>query len=159
MMKKRLTIVLALFLAACSSSSNLGIEKRTIEGAPGQPISVELVGSSEPMMMFARGRDIPQQVSFQFLVSNNSDESLTVQRIQVYQHGTAPIQLESAQHGYDAEIAPGHDQTFTVNANAKQLSQARKGDVPEIVIRADVALTNGDSYVYTFAIPISLEVQ
>jgi hypothetical protein len=158
MMKKRLTIVLALFLAACSSN-NLGIEKRTIEGAPGQPISVDLVGSSEPMMMFVRGRDIPQQVSFQFLVSNNSNDSLTVKRIQVYQHGTAPIQLESAQRGYDAEIAPGHDQTFTVNANATQLRQANRGDVPPMVIRAEVALTNGDSYVYTFAIPISLEVQ
>lgn len=158
MMKKRLTILLALFLAACSSNT-IDTEKRTIEGAPGQPISVDLVGSSEPMMMFARGKDIPQQVSFQFLVSNNSDESLTVKRIQVYQHGTAPIQLESAQRGYDAEIAPGHDQTFTVNANATQLRQARQGDVPEIVIRADVALTNGDSYVWTFAIPISIAVQ
>jgi len=136
-----------------------GIEKRTINGGPGVPIQVELVGSSEPMMMFMRGNEPPQQVSFQFLVSNNSDETVTVQRIQVYQHGTAPIQLESAQHGYDTEIEPGHDQTFTVNANARQLRQARQGDVPELVIRADVSLTNGDSYVYTFSVPISIAIQ
>jgi len=157
-MMKRLTIALALFLAACSSGMP-GIEKRTINGGPGVPIQVELVGSSEPMMMFMRGNEPPQQVSFQFLVSNNSDETVTVQRIQVYQHGTAPIQLESAQHGYDTEIEPGHDQTFTVNANARQLRQARQGDVPELVIRADVSLTNGDSYVYTFSVPISIAIQ
>lgn len=156
-MKKRLTIALALFLAACSSTP--GIEKRTIDGGPGAPIQVDLVGSSEPLMMYFRGNEIPQYVSFQFLVSNNSNETVTVQRIQVYQHGAAPIQLESAQHGFDTEIAPGHDQTFTVNANARQLRQARQGDVPELVIRADVALTNGDSYVYTFSVPISIAIQ
>jgi len=156
-MKKHLTMALALFLAACSSTP--GIEKRTFEGGPGQPIDVQLVGSSEPMMMYFRGNEMPQQVSFQFLVSNNSSETVTVLRIQVYQYGAAPIQLESAQHGYDAEIEPGHDQTFTVNANAKQLRQARQGDVPELVIKADVALTNGDSYVYTFSIPISIAIQ
>jgi len=158
MMKKRLTIALALFLAACSSGMP-GVDKRTIEGGPGAPIQVDLVGSSQPMMMYFRGNEMPQQVSFQFLVSNNSDESVIVQRIQVYQHGAAPIQLESAQHGYDTEIAPGHDQTFTVNANARQLRQARQGDVPELVIRADVSLTNGDSYVYTFSVPISISIQ
>jgi len=157
-MTKRLTIALVLFLAACSSSTP-GIDKRTFEGGPGQPIQVDLVGSSEPMMMFSRGHDLPQQVSFQFLVSNNSDETVTVKRIQVYQHGTAPIQLESAQGGFDTEIAPGHDHPFTINANATQLRQARQGDVPEMIIRADVALTNGDSYVYTFSIPISVAIQ
>jgi hypothetical protein len=158
MMTRRLTIALLVFLAACSSTP--GLDKRTFEGGPGQPIQVDLVGSSQPMMMYARGgRDLPQQVSFQFLVSNNSDELVTVKRIQVYQHGTAPIQLESAQGGFDTDIAPGHDHPFTINANAKQLRQAAKDDVPQMIIRADVALTNGDSYVYTFSIPISISVQ
>jgi len=154
---KKLTIALALFIAACSSTP--GIEKRTFEAGPGQPIEVQLIGSSQPMMMFERGHDLPQQVSFQFLVSNNSDLTVTVQRIMVYQHGTSPIQLEQGQGGFDTSIEPGHDSPFTINATAKQLREARQGDEASIVIRADVALTNGDSYVYTFSIPISMSVR
>ena len=156
-MKKTAISLLVLFLAACSSSN--GIDKRTFEGGPGQPIEVDLVGSSQPMMMFTNGREIPQQISFQFLVSNNSDATVTVKRIQVYQHGSAPIQLESAQGGFDTSIEPGHDHPFTINGTAKQLRPARQGDEASIIIRADVALTNGDSYVYTFSIPIGMAVQ
>lgn len=156
-MMQKLALAVVFFLAACSSTP--GIEKRTIEGGPGDPIEVSLVGASQPMMMFARGAELPQQVNFQFEVSNNSDGPLTVQRIQVYQHGSAPIQLESAQGGFDTTIDPGHDQTFTVNATARQLRPARQGDEASIIIRADVALTNGDSYVYTFSVPIGLSVQ
>lgn len=156
-MMRKLSMAVVLFLAACSSTP--GIEKRTIEGGPGDPIEVSLVGASQPMMMFARGQEMAQQINFQFEVSNNSDGPLTVQRIQVYQHGSAPIQLESAQGGFDTTIEPGHDATFTVNGTARQTRPARQGDEASIIIRADVALTNGDSYVYTFSVPIALAVQ
>lgn len=154
---RKLMVAFLLLLAACSSGPRL--DKRTFEGGPGQAIDVQLVGSSQPMMMFSRGAEMPQQISFQFLVSNNSDDTVTVQRIQVYQHGSAPVQLESAQGGFDTSIEPGHDHTFTVNGTVKQTRPARQGDEASIIIRADVALTNGDSYVYTFSIPISISVQ
>jgi hypothetical protein len=157
MMMRRLTIVVAVLLAACSSGLPK-VEKRTFEGGPGQPIELQLVGSQRPIM-FARGSELPQQISFQFLVANNSDEILTVKRIMVYQHGAAPIQLEFGQAGFDTAIDPGHDHTFTVNATAKQMRPARQGDEASVVIRADVALTNGDSYVYTFEVPISVAAQ
>jgi hypothetical protein len=153
-MMRKIALLLVVFFVACSSTP--GIEKRTFEGGPGQPIEVELVGASQPMLMSPRDTDTPQQINFQFLVSNNSDEILTVKRIQVYQHGSAPIQLESGQGGFDTSIDPGHDSTFTVYATAKQLRPARQGDAPEITIRVDVALTNGDSYVYDFAVPIAV---
>jgi len=158
MMKKLLMLALVLFFAACASSGPK-IERRSFQGAPGQPIEVELVGASQPVMTIGRANDMPQQISFQFLVSNNSDDLLTVKRIQVYQRGSAPIQLESGQGGFDTTIDPGHDQTFTVIANAKHMSAARQGDASEMIIGVDVALTNGDSYVYTFSIPIGISLR
>jgi hypothetical protein len=153
-MKKILLPIALLLLAACGSSN--GIVKQTFEGTEGGPIECELVGSSQPSISNSRRAvDIPQQISFQFLVSNVSADSVTVQRIQVYQHGSARIQLESAQHGYDTEIAPGHDHTFEVFANAKQVGVSRQGDSQYIVIRAEVSLTNGDSYVWTFEVPVT----
>jgi len=158
MMMRKLAIAVLLVLVGCSSGMPK-LEKRTMEGGPGSPIEVQLIGSSQPMMMFARGGDMPQQINFQFEVSNNSDEAVTVQRIQVYQKGSAPVQLESAQGGFDTTIEPGHDANFTVNGRVTQTRAARQGDESSIVIRADVALTNGDSYVYTFSVPIGLAVQ
>lgn len=157
MMKKRLMIALVLLLAACASGPQ--VEKRSFQGAPGQPIEVELVGASQPVITTGRTSDMPQQISFQFLVSNNSDDLLTVKRIQVYQRGSAPIQLESGQGGFDTTIDPGRDHTFTINANAKQMSAARQGDATDMIIGVDVALTNGDSYVYTFSIPIGMALR
>ena len=163
-MMKRLTAVvvvalLVVLLVGACSSSDPGFEKRTMDAGAGSPIDVELVGSSQPMMMYMQGRELPQQISFQFRVSNNSDEPLTVKKIMVYQRGVAAIQMETALRGFDTTLEPGRDDTFTLNALAKQLRPARQGDDQEIVIRAEVTLTNGDTYVSSFEIPIGLAVQ
>jgi len=156
---KRFCAALVLLLAACSSSDSLKPPSRTFEAGSGSDIDVQLIGQSTAMVMFARGGDLPQQISFQFLVSNNSDAELTVKKIMVYQHGAAPIQLETALAGFDTTIAPGHDAQFRVNATARQTRAARQGDDASIGLKADVTLTNGDSYVYAFDLPVSLAPQ
>ncbi len=152
-------LLLALFLAACSSSDSLKPAPRQFEAGSGSAIDVQLIGQSTPMLMFARGGGLPQQITFQFLVSNDSDETVTVKKIMVYQKGSSPIQLETALSGFDTSIEPGHDAQFRVNATARQLRPARSGDEASIGLKADVTLTNGDSYAYSFDLPVSLAPQ
>ena len=152
-------LAVALLLAACSSSNTPKLDHQTLEGAPGQAIEVALVGASQPKIATMRNADLPQQISLQFEVSNNSNGTVTVSRIQADQQGYAPIVLDSAQAGFDESIEPGHDHTFTVVATGKQVATPRFGNDNSIVIRVVVTLTNGDSYVYHFSIPVGGEFQ
>lgn len=143
----------ALLFVACSSSTPK-LEHQTYEGAPGQAIEVSLVGATQPKIATTRNADMPQNISLQFEVSNNSNDTVTVTRIQVDQHGMAPIQLDPAQAGFNESIEPGHDHTFTVVATGKQVAAPRLGADNGIIIRVVVGLANGDSYVYNFSIPV-----
>jgi hypothetical protein len=145
--------LVALLAVACSSSTPR-IEHQTFEGAPGQAIEVNLVGATQPKIATLRSVDLPQNIALQFEVSNNSNDTVTVTRIQVDQHGMAPIQLDPAQAGFNESIEPGHDHTFTVNATGKQVGAPRLGTDNAIIIRVVVGLANGDSYVYNFSIPV-----
>ncbi|GEM_PF-2075524 len=155
---KRLALAALLLAAGCSSNS-LAPPSRTFDAGAGGAIDVQLIGQSTPVMMFARGGDLPQQIAFQFLVSNDSSDTVTVKKIMVYQKGAAPVQLETALAGFDTGIEPGHDAQFRVSATARQLRPARSGDDTSIGLRADVTLTNGDTYVYSFDLPVSLAAQ
>ena len=150
-MRSRL-LALALVLAACSSSTPR-IEHQTIEGGPGQAIEVELVSATN-LQVLLPGPQIPQAIHLQFQISNNSNDAVTVEHIQVDQNGNSPFQTEPAQGNFNETIEPGHDHVFDVTVAAKQVSAPRLGQNNSLVIRVVVTLSNGDSYVYHFAIPV-----
>jgi hypothetical protein len=153
---RRLAALAVLLLAACKSSD--GFAHQTLEAGNGAPIEIELVGAIGPTL-FVGGRDTPQQAQFQIRVSNNSDATQVVKRVMVYQHGSAPIMVDTGYGGFDKAIDPGHDETFTIVCNVTQVSNAREGDVRSVVIRAEVLLQNGDSYVETFDVPVGVQIQ
>ncbi|HJW96503.1 MAG TPA: hypothetical protein VJ901_23030 [Thermoanaerobaculia bacterium] len=153
-MTKRLLALLTVLLAACSSSTPK-VEHQVLEGGPGQAIEVSIVGFTQPVLLSQSSAEMPQNIHMQFEVSNNSNDTVTVTRIQVDQSGSAPIQIEPAQGGFNESIEPGHEHTFDVSAVGKQVSLPHLGQNNDVIIRVVVSLMTGDSYVYNFSIPVS----
>jgi hypothetical protein len=154
---RRLLAIAALLAAACSGNG-FNLAHQTYDGSAGAPIEVELVGGELTVSEYGRG--IPQQAELQFLVSNNSDTTHTIKRIQVFQQGSGPVAIESGYGGAGTTIEPGHDATITVRANVTQVARAEiGGNVRSVVIRADVLLENDDSYAYSFEVPVGISVR
>ncbi|HYM62399.1 MAG TPA: hypothetical protein VEZ11_16065 [Thermoanaerobaculia bacterium] len=161
-MLRRLSVVaVALAVAACASST--APDKRSIEGGPGQLIEVSLVNFVQELGMpaaptgaYPNAPPSSVPVTLQIEVANNSDLPETVIGITIEPAGNSQIAIDSRANTYNEMIDPGKDHTFDIKTDV--LSKANRGSRErqrEIVVRVHVALANGDTYHYTFGIPIA----
>jgi hypothetical protein len=148
-------LIALLVLNACSSSSSF--EKQTIEGGPGQPILVELASATMPMASVGTMLQFSdQQAIFQFEISNDSDRDVTVTSISMQQVGSggSALQVDSASLRPNQTIAPGKDWTAEIRTRGRQVHPLRRNEAPVIIIHVAVGLDNGDTYVYSFEVPM-----
>lgn len=107
----RFTAVLgvALLIARCGSSS--GLISQSVEGGPGQPISVSILGAESDQL---GDRDGTRQYILQVEVSNNSDVPVTVTRISISATGASAFQIQPASQTFNEMIDPGKEHQFDI---------------------------------------------
>jgi hypothetical protein len=147
--------ILVLLAAATACSTSGGFERQTIEGGPGQPIMVELVGASMPLGS-SNNLSVDQPVSIQLEISNDSDRDVTVTSITVQQHSAGSIQIYSANIKPNDTIAPAKDKSEEIRTSGRQLRPLQRGESAEIVIRVTVEIDHSDTYVYYFEVPLDV---
>lgn len=144
------TLALVLLLTACSSSGL--IDKQAIEGGPGQDIGVALGGFSGVSGIY--DSSIEDTFTIDVEVSNNSDRDITVTRIAVSPFGGSAYSISPTSRGFDETIAEGEDHLFTLSLRGKQLRALAPNESGDVTVRVVVTLSNGDSYFYSFAVPV-----
>ncbi|HVR39729.1 MAG TPA: hypothetical protein VMU84_11585, partial [Thermoanaerobaculia bacterium] len=135
-----------------SSSSPL-IDKQTIEGGPGQDIGVavgDLRGTAAPFQESA----IDDALQLSVEVSNNSDADIVVKRIAISPIGSEAYRIDPASQGFNETIAEGEDHLFTLNIRGRQARPLRPDESSDVTLRVVVTLGNGDSYFYSFGVPV-----
>lgn len=147
-MKRTLAILL---LTACSSSGL--IDKQAIEGGPGQDIGVAL-GGFNGAATGSLDSAIEDAFTIDVEVSNNSDHDVTVTRIAINPTGSGAYSISPTSQKFDETIAEGEDHLFTLNLRGKQLRPLAPNESSDVTVRVVVTLSNGDSYFYSFAVPV-----
>ena len=137
--------------AGCSSG--VPLNSPTIEGGPGEPITVEVVGvDNASMPVDAQGS---RNYVIHVEVSNNSRQPETVRQITVDQTaGDYALVLDRAVGQFDETIDPGKDHEFTVTVTGRAASSVRAQASNRIGFRVIVTLANRDSYGYAFEGPV-----
>jgi hypothetical protein len=156
MLRRLPVVVLVLAVAGCASST--APDKRSIEGGPGQLIEVSLVnfvqevGASAPT-----NNSIPSNVpvTLQIEVANNSDLPETVTTISIAPVGDTPIAIDARGLTFNEMIDPGKDHTFDIRTDVLRKASKTRTHQRELAVRVHVTLANGDTYHYTFGIPIA----
>ncbi|HEV8658386.1 MAG TPA: hypothetical protein VGS96_07130, partial [Thermoanaerobaculia bacterium] len=104
----RLALVTILF-TGCASS---GLVSQTIEGGPGQAISVDIAAVDNALTI--EDRDHSRQYTVQVEVSNISDVPLTVSQITIRTAGSGAFQVLPTVQRFNEMIDPGKDHLFDV---------------------------------------------
>lgn len=139
----------ALLIAGCGSSS--GLISQSVEGGPGQPISVSILGAESDQL---GDRDGTRQYILQVEVSNNSDVPVTVTRISISATGASAFQIQPASQTFNEMIDPGKEHQFDIRVYGKLVRNFRLNEPKVVLLRTVVNLANGDSYFYTFEGPV-----
>jgi hypothetical protein len=137
------------FVTACATSS--GLDSQVIEGGPGQPIVVDIVGADSGMLTDREGSRLYE---LQVEVSNDSDVPLTVTRIVVMTDGSGAFQVQAASQNENEMIDPGKDHIFVLKVTGRLVRAFAPNEAHVVRLRCIVALSNGDSYFYTFEGPV-----
>jgi hypothetical protein len=139
----------ASLIAGCGSSS--GLSSQVVEGGPGDPISVEVVGAESGQLA---DRDGTRQYVLQIEVSNNSDVPETVTRISITDMTHGAFQVQPSSQAFNEMIDPGKDHQFDMRLDGKLERNFRANEARVVRMRVVVTLANGDSYFYTFEGPV-----
>ncbi|MGZ8853534.1 MAG: hypothetical protein ACXW2X_09060 [Thermoanaerobaculia bacterium] len=139
----------ALLIGGCGSSS--GLISQSVEGGPGQPISVSILGAESNQLA---DRDGARQYILQVEVSNNSDVPETVTRISISDSGASAFQIQPASQTFNEMIDPGKEHQFDIRVYGKLVRTFRLNEPKVVLLRTVVNLANGDSYFYTFEGPV-----
>ena len=139
----------ALLIASCGSSS--GLISQSVEGGPGQPITVSILGAEPDQLV---DRDGARQYILQVEVNNNSDVPVTVTRISIGDNGASAFQIQPASQTFNEMIDPGKDHQFDIRVYGKLVRNFRPSEPKVVLLRTVVDLANGDSYFYTFEGPL-----
>lgn len=139
----------ALLIAGCGSSS--GLISQSVEGGPGQPISVSILGAESDQL---GDRDGTRQYILQVEVSNNSDVPVTVTRISISDNGASAFQIQPASQTFNEMIDSGKEHQFDIRVYGKRVRNFRPNEPKAVLLRTVVSLANGDSYFYTFEGPV-----
>ncbi|HEY3052075.1 MAG TPA: hypothetical protein VGK04_01665 [Thermoanaerobaculia bacterium] len=123
---------------------------QAVEGGPGQPISVA-IGATTGV---STDREGTREYVLQVEVSNNSDVPVTVTRISVMTAGNGAFQVQPASRTFNEMIDPGKDHQFDIGVPGRLVRAYRKGEAQVVDLRVIVDLSNGDSYFYTFEVPV-----
>src|ERR1043166_7071917 len=137
---------------ACSSSGL--IDSQAIEGGPGQDIGVALGGSFNSTYAGPYDPSIEDAFPIDVEVSNNSDHDITVTRIAASPGESRAFSISPTSQKFDETIPEGKDHLFTLTLRGRQVRPLAPNETGEIVIRVVVTLSNGDSYFYSFAVPV-----
>lgn len=136
------------FVTACASS---GFDSQAIEGGPGQPIVVDIVGADAGIVSDREGSRLYE---LRVEVSNDSDVPLTVTKIMITSEGSGAFQVQTAAQAENEMIDPGKDHTFVLRVNGRLVRAFAPNEARVVRLRCVVALSNGDSYFYTFEGPV-----
>lgn len=139
----------AILIASCGSSS--GLISQSVEGGPGQPISVSIVGAESDQL---GDREGTRQYVLQVEVSNNSDVPETVTRISISDSSDSAFQIQPASQTFNEMIDPGKEHQFDLRVYGKLARNFRANEPKVVLLRTVVNLANGDSYFYTFEGPV-----
>ena len=139
----------AFLMAGCPSSS--GLISQSVEGGPGQAISVSILGAESDQLA---DRDGTRQYILQVEVSNNSDVPETVTSISIRDSGGTAFQIQPATQTFNEMIDPGKDHQFDMRVYGKLVRNFRPNEPKVVLLRTVVSLANGDSYFYTFEGPV-----
>jgi hypothetical protein len=150
--------LLVSLLLGCSSSSDAGVMHETIEGGPGQPISVQVSTkptSAVPFEQFGQ----PRTTLFTVEVSNNSEADVVVEQIAITQSdsGTEAYQMDPVTRRFKELIGPGKDHSFELQGGGRQVRMLERGEPSRIVVRVAVLLQSGEQYVYDVEVPITMQ--
>jgi hypothetical protein len=139
----------AILIAGCGSSS--GLISQAVEGGPGQPISVSIIGAESEQLADHEGM---RQYILQVEVSNDSDVPVTVTRISIGDNGVSAFAVRQVTYAFNEMIDPGKDHQFDIRVYGKLIRNFRLEEPKAVLLRTVVSLTNGDSYFYTFEGPV-----
>ncbi|HWW62555.1 MAG TPA: hypothetical protein VN181_14375 [Thermoanaerobaculia bacterium] len=146
-------MLLLLLLTACSSSGL--IDKQAIEGGPGQDIGVAL-GNFNSRAAAPYDATTEDAYTIDIEVSNNSDGDVTVTRIAISPGESGAYSISSTSQKFDETIAEGEDHLFTLSLRGRQTRRLAPNEGADVTVRVVVTLSNGDSYFYSFAVPVRI---
>ncbi|HSP15133.1 MAG TPA: hypothetical protein VLV78_10305 [Thermoanaerobaculia bacterium] len=143
---------LALLLLSWSCSSSSDLVSRTVEGGPGQPITVDIASVDNSVEV--PDPDGSRQYTLQVEVGNSTDTLLTVTRISVRTDGGGAFQVYPTVQKFNELLDPGKDHLFEIKTRGRFARQFRPDESRTVVLLVIVELSNGDSYSYTFEGPV-----
>lgn len=145
------TIAALLLVTACASSD--GLVKNEIMGGPGQDIAVGIVDLDTPLGTL--DREGTRQYTVHLEVTNMTDVPLTVEKIVITpsQSGGA-FQVQGTSRRFNEMIDPGKEHVFQIPLNGRLVRSFLPEERRVVEFIVIVALTNGDSYFYTFEGPV-----
>ena len=143
-------VLVTFLLTGCASSS--GLVSQTIEGGPGQPISVDIAAVDNAVTI--EDPDHSRQYTVQVEVSNISDVPLTVGQIAIRTGGSGAFQVSPTVQRFNEMIDPGKDHLFDMIVRGRFARALSPGEPRTVILNCIVTLTNGDSYAYNFEGPV-----
>ena len=135
--------------AACRSSS--GIVSQAVEGGPGQPIVVDIVGAESSRFADREGS---REYELHIEVSNVSDLPQTVTRISVRSDGSGAFEVLSTSQTPNEMIDPGQEHEFVMQVSGRLARPFNMTEQHVVLLRVVIVLANGDQYFYTFEGPV-----
>jgi hypothetical protein len=143
---------LAILLLSTSCASSSGLVSQTIEGGPGQPITVDINAVDNSVAV--EDRDGSRQYAVEIEVGNDSGALVTVTQITIRPDGTGAFQVSPASQKFNELIDPGKDHVFEMKVWGRRVREWRFEEAHTVILRVMVSLSNGDTYSYTFEGPV-----
>ena len=141
-------LFLLVLLGGCAS-----VPATSIEGGPGQDIRVGIAGVENSMLPLNREGARAYIVGIE--VSNNSDHTITVTRISVSPEGmNSAFRIERTSKNVNEMIEPGDEHVFDVELEGTLVRPYRPDESRAVAFRLLVALSNEQTYFYTFEGPV-----
>ncbi|HEX6177159.1 MAG TPA: hypothetical protein VF057_02275 [Thermoanaerobaculia bacterium] len=138
----------ASLLTACASS----LPDLAVEGGAGQDISVAVAHVENPSMI--EDRDGTRRYVIGVEVSNNSDHPVTVTSVSIHPEAMTAYQLQRKTVKFNQWIDPGDEHIFDIPVEGRHVRPFKPDERPSVSFRVMVALSNEQTYFYTFEGPI-----
>jgi hypothetical protein len=143
---------LAILLLSTSCGSSSGLVSQTIEGGPGQPITVDINAVDNSVSL--EDRDGSRQYAVEIEVGNDSGALVTVTQISIRPDGPGAFQVSPSFQKFNELIDPGKDHVFEMKVWGRKAREWRLDEPRTVTLQVMVTLSNGDTYSYTFEGPV-----